>query len=108
MTISERIYALLRERKMTPAELSDRTGIARSTISDWKTKKTNPAADKIMTLCEVLEITPYELLTGKTEEEEVQFLSDYRKLSSEQRACLKKYMEKIQAETKPDDKERRL
>ena len=99
MTISERIYALLRERKMTPATLSDRTGIARSTISDWKTKKTNPAADKIMTLCEVLEITPYELLTGKAEEEEGQFLSDYRKLSPEQRKRLKKFMETLQSET---------
>ena len=99
MTISERIYALLRERKMTPAELSDRTGIARSTISDWKTKKTNPAADRIMTLCEVLEITPYELLTGKMDEEEVRFLADYRDLSPDQRKRLKKYMESLQSET---------
>ena len=106
MTISERIYALLRERKMTPAELSDRTGIARSTISDWKTKKTNPAADRIMTLCEVLEITPYELLTGKAEEDEVQFLSDYRKLTPEQKENLKKHMEQLRKEHKekrPDE-----
>ena len=41
VTISERIYALLDEKKMTPAMLSDRTGLARSTISDWKRKKTS-------------------------------------------------------------------
>ena len=50
VTISERIYALLRERNMTPAKLSNRTDIAWSTISDWKTKKTNPAADDHDTL----------------------------------------------------------
>ena len=44
-----------------------------------------------MTLCEVLEITPYELLTGKAEAEEVRFLSDCRKLSPEQRKHVKKH-----------------
>ena len=76
MIINERIYALLRE-KMASAELSDRTGLARISISDWKTKKMNPAAGKIKTLCEALEITLYELLTGKVEEEEVRSLHTF-------------------------------
>lgn len=99
MTISEKIYALLRDRKMTPAEFSDRTGIARSTISDWRTKKTNPAASKIMTICEILEVTPYELL-GATETEEGRLLSDYLMLTSGQKERLKEYMEELKAETK--------
>lgn len=99
MTISERIYALLRERNLTPAELSDKTGIARSTISDWRTKKTNPAADKIMAICEALEVTPSELLTGKTEEEERKFLSIYHGLTQKQRNRVLTYMERLQTET---------
>ncbi len=98
MTISERIYALLRERNLTPAELSDKTGIARSTISDWRTKKTNPAADKIMAICEALEVTPSELLTGKTEEEESKFLSIYHGLTQKQRNRVLTYMERLQTE----------
>lgn len=63
MTISEHIFELLEEKKISQKDFSDRTGIAQSTISDWKRKKTNPAADKIMIICDVLEITPYELLS---------------------------------------------
>lgn len=64
MLISERIYKYLEERKMTQIEFAERTGISQSTISDWRRKGTNPSADKIMIICEVLNISPYELLQG--------------------------------------------
>lgn len=64
MLISERIYRYLEEKKMTQLEFAKRTGISQSTISDWRRKGTNPSADKIMIICEVLDITPYELLSG--------------------------------------------
>ena len=64
MTISERIFKLLEERDMSQKEFSERTGIAQSTISDWKRKKTNPVSEKILIICEVLDITPYELLNA--------------------------------------------
>ncbi|SFL29434.1 Helix-turn-helix [Lachnospiraceae bacterium KH1T2] len=62
MIISERIFKIMDERGMSQIEFSRKTGISQSTISDWKRKKTNPAADKIMTICEVLNVTPYEIL----------------------------------------------
>ncbi|SEI71685.1 Transcriptional regulator, contains XRE-family HTH domain [Lachnospiraceae bacterium A10] len=62
MTISERIFKLMEEREITQMDFSKATGIAQSTISDWKRKKTNPSADKIMIICNVLKVTPYELL----------------------------------------------
>ena len=43
-------------------EFARATGITQSTISDWKRKKTNPASDKIMTICKILNVTPYEVL----------------------------------------------
>ena len=64
MTISENIFELLKRRGMSQKEFSERTGIAQSTISDWKRKKTNPVSEKILIICEVLEVTPYELLGG--------------------------------------------
>ena len=64
MIISERIFKILEERGMSQIEFSQATGISQSTISDWKRKKTNPASDKIMTICDVLKVTPYELLQG--------------------------------------------
>lgn len=55
---------------MTQVEFAKQVGIATSTISEWKKKKTNPAADKIMNICNVLQITPEQLLTGKGIEDE--------------------------------------
>ena len=63
-TISGRIFELLKERNMSQKTFAQETGIAESTISDWKKKKTNPVSDKILIICEVLGVTPYELLSG--------------------------------------------
>lgn len=64
MIISEKIFELIKERGMSQKDFALATGISQSTISDWKTKKTNPAADKIMVICDVLSVTPVELLTS--------------------------------------------
>lgn len=63
-TVSDRIFELLKERRMTQKEFAQRTGIAESSISDWKKKRTNPVSDKILIICEVLGVSPYELLSG--------------------------------------------
>jgi transcriptional regulator with XRE-family HTH domain len=64
MTISDKIFELIKERGMSQKEFSEATGIAQSSISDWKRKKTNPVSEKILIICEVLGVTPYELLSG--------------------------------------------
>ena len=63
-TISDRIFEKLKEKGMSQKEFSQKTGIAESSISDWKKKHTNPVSDKILIICEVLDISPYELLSG--------------------------------------------
>ena len=45
MNIYEKIFARLEELHMSQIELSRRTGIATSTISDWRKKKINPQPD---------------------------------------------------------------
>lgn len=63
-TISDKIFELLKEKGMSQKQFAQRTGIAESSISDWKKKRTNPVSDKILIICEVLDVTPYELLSG--------------------------------------------
>jgi len=103
MTISERILKVLKDRNMTQ--------IATSTISEWKKRKTNPTADKIMDICNVLQITPEQLLTGKGIEDEenitvtsrescftpydIQLVQDYHGLKEEQQKRLMAYMEAL-------------
>jgi transcriptional regulator with XRE-family HTH domain len=64
MIISERVFQILKEKGISQKDFAMATGIPQSTISDWKGKHVNPAADKIMIICDVLEISPAELLTG--------------------------------------------
>lgn len=67
MTISERIFEKIDELSITQKEFSQKTGILQSTISEWKKKKTNPSSDKIMIICQVLDVTPEWLLSGVDE-----------------------------------------
>ena len=64
MLIRDRIFNKLEELNMTQKEFSKRTGIAESTISDWRKRHTNPTAEKIMIICKVLDVTPEWLLSG--------------------------------------------
>ena len=62
MLISERIFTIMEQNGISMIEFSKMTGISQSTISDWKRKGTNPGADKIMTICNALSVSPYEIL----------------------------------------------
>ena len=114
MIISERIFKILNNKHMSQNAFAKKVGLSSSTISDWKTKKTNPTAEKIMPICEVLKITPEQLLTGKGIDEDydgnstgktkedfvitssdVRILEDYHGLKEAQRKRLLKYMEAL-------------
>ena len=99
MTISERIFELINKKGFTQKEFSRRTGIAESTISDWKKKGTNPVSDKILSICEVLEVSPYFLLSGK--EKDQQGYTDIKPW----KAADKKEDTGYKKETDPDKKE---
>lgn len=109
MLISERIFCCLNEKSISQKEFSFRTGISQSTISDWKRKKTNPSADKIMIICEVLGMSPQELLLGTEHKmnkqhnepdyividknsSEYSFIEMYQQLKSDERNRLEGYM----------------
>lgn len=55
---------------MSQIELSRRTGIATSTISDWRKKKINPQADKLVAICKALDMSLVDLLCNGDEKEE--------------------------------------
>lgn len=112
MLISQRIYEYLEKREMTQLEFSKRTGISQSTISDWRRKGTNPSADKIMIICEVLDISPYELLQGTENKkhkeyrptdyvvigrdtDEFRLLESYKGLNLEAKRRLEKYLKTL-------------
>ncbi len=68
MKIYEKIFARLDELHMSQIELSRKTGIATSTISDWRKKKINPQADKLVPLCNALDMSLVDLLCDQKAE----------------------------------------
>lgn len=114
MIISERIFKILQDKNISQNAFAKQVGLASSTISDWKTKKTNPSADKIMDICMILEITPEQLLTGKGIDEDyieykpkkakaepelskadIRIIEDIHAMKDVQRKRLMKYMEAL-------------
>ena len=63
MQISSKIFSILRDRGISQKEFSKMTGIAESTICDWKRKGFNPSAGKLSIICKALDISPIELLS---------------------------------------------
>lgn len=101
MIISERIFCVMEQKNITQLELSRRTGIATSNISDWKKKKTNPKADCLLSICDALEITPEQLLTGKGidpeyKDADIRILKQIHSLGDEQYKRLMAYMKALQ------------
>ena len=62
MQIGSKIFEILKKRGITQKEFSMKTGIAESTISDWKRKGFNPSAAKLPVICNVLGVSLDELL----------------------------------------------
>ncbi|MBP0958398.1 MAG: helix-turn-helix transcriptional regulator [Oscillospiraceae bacterium] len=48
---------LLEEKKVTPYQVAKATGISQSTLSDWKTGRAKPKADKLLKLAEYFGVT---------------------------------------------------
>ena len=109
MKVYEKIFARLDELSMSQSELSRRTGISTSTINDWKKKKINPQADKLVVICKALDMSLAELLGDDGgESSSVDYSADekyliecYRRSDNQVRRHMLRYMELIdKTETK--------
>lgn len=108
MLISQRIFLRLNEMGLSQKDFSERTGIPQSTISEWKKKGTNPSSEKIMVICNVLEVSPEWLLSGAEikgnnlpvfvidkESEEGEMIDGFNRMTPEAKAKLVGYMEAL-------------
>lgn len=109
LKVYEKIFARLDELSMSQSELSRRTGISTSTINDWKKKKINPQADKLVVICKALDMSLAELLgddggesSGTDYSAEEKYLVEcYRRSDNHVRKHMLRYMELIdKTETK--------
>lgn len=100
----------LYDLSMSQSELSRRTGISTSTINDWKKKKINPQADKLVVIRRALDMSLADLLGEDGDEnssvdysaDEKYLIECYRRSDDQVRRHMLRYMELID---KDDTKE---
>ncbi|MDO5125369.1 MAG: S24 family peptidase [Ruminococcus sp.] len=80
MTISQRIFHILKEKRLTQKDFSLSSGISESTISDWKKKGTNPAADKLSVIADSIGVSLEFLITGKEKSSSTELTVDEQEL----------------------------
>lgn len=106
MTVSEKIFELLEAKGMSQRELAEKTGISKSTVNDWKTKKNSPAADKIPAVRAALEVSYEELFDDSplepekmyyiSKDDELAFIvEEYRKMNKATAKRVMAYMKAI-------------
>lgn len=71
MNFSENLNRLLKEKNLSLKWVSERTGIARTTLSEWSAGRKPTLCLELLKLAEVLGVTLEYLITGKNPEEDV-------------------------------------
>lgn len=82
MKIIERIFNIMKANNIKNVTLAEKLNINKSVISNWKTRNTNPPSEMIIPICELLNVSPIYILTGK---------EDFNNLTNEEINLLKKY-----------------
>ena len=98
MKISERIFELMKAKKITQAELAEALGITQPSVGNWKTRGTTPPMEYLPTICEVLGVSWEYLVTGEETEqhftsEELHLVEQFRKVLPEGQKNIQRYIE---------------
>lgn len=96
-TLGSRIKKAREKAGLMQADLASKIGVkSAGVISNWETDKSKPDADKIVALCEALDVSCSYLLDyyGATEVSsvEMQLLKEFRELNEEGQDALFKYL----------------
>lgn len=67
MSSVDRIFQLMKDRKLTAAFVSKQTGISAGNFTDWKKGRSKPGAKTINKLAEYLEVSS-DYLLGRTDD----------------------------------------
>ena len=93
MTTSEKIFKLLKDKGITRYRLSQDIGVSEGHISDWKSGKSRPTAERLVRLAKYFEVTT-DYLLGAGNELSCKIQIEINKLScDEQQEVLKNLYE---------------
>ena len=98
MNITEKMFNIMQEKNIEPAQLARKLGIKNSVISSWENRNTNPPSEYILPICELLDINVYELLSpsgSDTTSDERELLTYYRECSKNDRNIIRHFASRL-------------
>lgn len=101
MTISERLFSAMKEKKITQEKLANHLGITQSTVGHWKTRNTTPPMEYLPFICNALEVSWEWLVTGENSgetytREEKYLVSKYRNTNESGKTKILEYAQDME------------
>ncbi len=98
MTVLERIYQLRKERGWSEYMLSEKSGVAQSTISSWYRKNLTPTVPSIEKICEAYNMTLSQFFNFSGEatqltHEQSRLLECWNVMTEKQKSLLLEFLE---------------
>ena len=93
MTITERIFVGLAQKKISQKEFAKRIEVNEKTVSAWKKNNSLPPADKISKISDCLGVTVNYLLTGEEEKPVIQQSQNFQQINSREKELLEYFRE---------------
>lgn len=90
ITFGERLLEYRNREGLSQEKLAEKVGVTRQTVSKWETNQSVPDFDKIIPLCEALEISTEELIKGEKEEKN----AELEEIKQEKERLKKEYEQK--------------
>lgn len=87
MTINERLFKLLDEKKLKQSDLAKHLNVSQAVITTWKKRGTTPPAEYLIKICKFLNISIYELL-GEDQKTMSELEHLYSKASPDDKATI--------------------
>lgn len=69
MNISENLYYLRKRDGITQEELAEKLSVSRQSVSKWETGEAYPETEKLITICEIFNVSLDDLMRGSINDE---------------------------------------
>lgn len=110
MTINERLFSVMKTKKITQENLAKVLNTTQPAIGNWKKRGTNPSIEDLPQICELLDISIEYLITGQEKnnyysKDEQHLIQQYRDAPPKAKEQIRDYIELISNAYKKDNGE---
>jgi len=111
LEIGDTLKQVRKQKKLSQQEFAERLGVAKKTVLNWETNRNKPDLDTISKICEIMDVSPAELLGlqstyNAASSEEASLIRSFRQLSIRSQRILRRIAETMAEEEERDQEEK--